>query len=175
MKTSTQIGLQTGPIDAFCPEQHILRSGDHTVSIADGSVYNQNAPYQLILKIQQGTRYITLVNDTVYWVTVVSNGSNIKVQCKCINSQEEPKCIEINQNFIETHDFKGWTKELKMHVADDNKAYLYFEGMCETIIEVNLVTQQLAPIPIENTIYDLSTNNKFIVVGSRNCTLMIDR
>ena len=40
MKTSTQIGLETGPIDAFCPEQLIIKSGDHTISIADGSVYN---------------------------------------------------------------------------------------------------------------------------------------
>ena len=111
MKTSTQIGLQTGPIDTFCPEQHILKSGDHTISIADDSVYNQNAPYQLILKIQQGIRYITLVNDTIYWVTVVSDDdyppSNIKVQCKCINSQEEPKCIEINENLMQTNKFEG--------------------------------------------------------------------
>ena len=108
MKTSTQIGLQTGPIDTFCPDQHILKSGDHTISIADGSVYNQNAPYQLILRIQQGTRYITLVNDTIYWLTVVSKWdypTNIKVQCKDINSQEEPKCIEINENFMQTHNF----------------------------------------------------------------------
>ena len=112
MKTSTQMGLQTGPIDAFCPDQHIIQSGNHTISIADGSVYNQNAPYQLILQIQQGTLYITLVNDTIYWVTAVSNGedylpSNIKVQCKCINSQEEPKCIEINENFMQTYKFEG--------------------------------------------------------------------
>ena len=59
---------------------------------------------------------------------------------------------------MQTHNFRDLTKRIKMHVAADNKAYLYFE-YGKTIIEVNLVTQQLAPIPIENEIMDLSTNN----------------
>ena len=74
---------------------------------------------------------ITLVNDTIYYITVVSDGNrshptNIKLFFKENNSQDEPKYIELDHDFIKTHNFGGETEDLKMHIADNNKAYLYF-------------------------------------------------
>ena len=128
-KTSTQIGIETGPIDVFEPDYFILKSKDHTLVYAGGNVYNMIAPYQMILEKQEGMHTITLVNDTIYWITVVSEDdwpTNIKVCYKGINSQEEPKCKEVDHDFIETHNFEGPTQRLKMIIADDNKVYLYF-------------------------------------------------
>ena len=72
---------------------------------------------------------ITQVNDTIYYITVVSDeddyATNIKLFFKENNSQEEPKYIELDHDFIKTHNFKGPTGNLKMHIADNNKAYLY--------------------------------------------------
>ena len=98
---------------------------------------------------------ITQVNDTIYYITVVSDEddeppTNIKLFFKEINSQEEPKYIELDHDFIKTHNFKGRTEYLKMHIADNNKAYLYFYYETKPIIEVYLATQKLASIPVQS-------------------------
>jgi len=109
---------------------------------------------------------------------VHSEPAEIKVWFKGINSQEDPKCIELDENFIISHNFNFNSERLKVHITDDNIAYLYYyNGGEKSIIEIKLTAEQITSIPMmaEGNIRTLRTNKKFIVVATNKCTYMIDR